>query len=434
MSHPTNIILDEAYTDQRGRIMLACTGYRLIKVHPTLPQAVEAYINSLPLMSPSLVWNDPCQRALMFNELSEVIKAHTLLEFVYAFNKVHINPKTHDIHRLLTEQNTRRQNSRKHQAFQHETVTPLEFAYTESLNIPQHLYTNLMRLLSQPLTNIKLPAMPPASLKEARPMSVYAWEPDELYKAFNYRTLSDMEFWTNPSDYRYANRLKEAFDPDRKVRMATWQRYFKKVFTSSWLHDHAISLGLTPEFPDSVNLLSLDASRDEQQHEPRVLSDLMMFYQNLDIPRRAERKEWDEIEEEASMVYPDPITRKNYFIQSRPRLFYDCWGIPRSLKVKILLLPSTQPSQLEGVRTNKDDFVKDLTGIKDPFNLRKIQGAMLYASKAITLPSHIAMPADVETRKPGKLKASTIKPKAPKNPKPVKIKEEVDTTPESKLW
>lgn len=437
MSQITNIILDEAYTDQRGRIMLACTGYRINEVYPSLPQAIERFVTSLPLKNPALVWNDPCQRATLLNEFSEVIKAHTSLEFVYAFNKVHIDPKTHDIHRLLTEQNTRRYNSQKHHAFpEQSTITPLEFTHATQLNIPQHLYTPIVRLLSQPLTNIKIPAMPPSSLKEARPMSIYAWEPDDLYKAFNYYTLSDMEFWVNPADYRYANRLKAAFDPDRKIRMATWQKYFKKVFTSSWLYDHAISLNLTPEFPDSVNLLSVDASRDEQQHEPRVLSDLMMFYQNLDIPRRADRREWDEIEEEAAITYPDPAIRRSYFVQSRPRLFYDCWGIPRSLKVKILLLPSILPPQLDGVRTNKDDFARDLTGLKDPFNLHKIQGAMIYASRTTTLPGHIAAPVDVESRKPGKLKASRIKaqPRKTQKPKPVKSKEEVNTTPETNLW
>jgi hypothetical protein len=429
------IILDESLIDQRNRVMLACTGYRLIKVHPTLSQAIETFLNTLPLSTPSLMWNDPCQRATLFSEFSEVIKAHTELEFIHAFNKVHVDPKTHDIYRLLTEQNARRQNAQKHHQLR-DASTPLDLAYS----LPHHLHTHIMRFLSQPLANIKLPAMPPSSSSsQARPLSVYAWEPDDLYKAFNYQTLSDLEFWTNPSDYRYADKLKAAFDPDRKIRMATWQKYFKKVFTSSWLYDHVISLGLTPEFPDSINLLPLDASRDAQQQEPRVLSDLMMLYQNLDIPRRAERREWDEIEEEAVGYYPDPIQRRSYFVQSRPRLFYDCWGIPRSLKVKILLLPSALPSQLEGVRTNKDDFVRDLTGLRDPFKLDKIQGALVYASKTITLPSHVAIPVDVEARKPGKMKASTLKvtkPKQPKAPKQPKIKEEVDTTPDpnTKFW
>ena len=394
--------------------LIGCAVYEITKIKPGLAEALEPLLATFT--TPKASHAVPKDRASAFCTFANILLAYSEHSLIQEYTPVSAVSKP-ELSRFLHDQNVRRQNAIRFCHSHNHSHILLPQEVPNHLNLPPDLRALAARLLADPITHVDIPSIDPENQKRLTPVTIYSWEPSRLHKLFHYQALKDRGFFKKPADYKYAPHFKRAVDPEYNYRMRTWQGQFRMVFYHQWLEDHAREHGFAS---------ALKQPPDHTLHQPDVRHDLLMLQHDITLPYHAQRMSWEEIEQAAIGYYPDFRTRQRHYRTSPPRLGRDCFGTIWAMKSKIMVLPST-PSQLEGVRTNKDDDVYDLEGLLDPFDLRKIRGNLVYAFNAVIPPKNA-----VVTEMTGKAGRPKLRNK-PSRTRPRKLKvvtkQEVNTKP-----
>ena len=410
----------------KSRTYTACNVYQIHEVRPSITQALTDFLkpwvdsNNLPSLTGMMF---PEYRACLFYELTKVILSHVDFTLDYEFGKVQVDNTTVTLSKFLQAQNNRRERATLLHP-EHTEITPLTIPYY--LSLPPETTAALLRLVSGPVYHITLPTADVNG--EPAPLAVYSYSSEELHKHFNYTILTDWQVWSKPNDFRATRRFRQMFDPDRSSRLSPSPSLGRMLLNQSWVSAYAAEHG----FIAYKQLLV-----DYELHVQEAAEELLLLQRDLAMPM-SRRIGWDEIDQRAAEMYQDFRRNQDVYKVSEPRFIQDIWGTAYAVKIKVLLYPHTNPSPLPDVRTNKDDAVTSLRGLKNLFNLIELRGDFVFAMKVTLVPSHLVADEQTQTliqrpnRQRGRPKVLKDKPHRPRpkpKPKTQKTKEEVDTTP-----